>query len=91
MKGAYIHYSYASVPDGFPGGATAYMALLKQGMTWSDTTLDSHKAYVTKQDNGYTMIVSQFGDNWFVTVSFDDPDEKYGAVFDEFIRSFHAQ
>lgn len=91
MTGAYLHYSYASLPDGFSGGPEAYMASLKQGMVWSDTVLDGHPAYITKTNNDYSMVVSQFSDNWFVTVSFADPTRKYGSVFDEFIRSFHAQ
>lgn len=91
MQGAYMSYSSASLPDGFTDRPAEYFASLKQGMTWSDTTLDGHAAYITKMDNGYAMVVSQFSDNWFVTLSFFDPGKKYGAAFDELIRSYHAQ
>jgi hypothetical protein len=91
MTGAYLHYYFASLPDSFIGQPDKYMALLKQGGTWTDTSLDGHPAFISKSDNGYIMIVSQFGDNWFVTVSLADPGKKYSAVLDEFQRSFHAQ
>ena len=95
MTGAYIHYTSDSLPggpDGFTGRPDAYMALLKQQeLAWTDTSLDGHPAFISKSDNGYIMIVSQFGDNWFVTISLADPGKKYSAVLDEFQRSFHAQ
>jgi len=91
MTGAYLHYSFAPLPDQFKGHPDQFMALLKQGSTWTDTSLDGHPAFVSKSDNGYIMAVSQFGDNWFVTINLADPGKKYSAVFDEFQRSFHAQ
>ena len=92
MKGAYIHYSIVTeLPDSFKGNPDGYMALLKQGMTWSDTRLDGHPAYITKTSDGYAMVVSPFGDNWFVTVNFVDRTRKYSSVLDEFMRSFHTQ
>lgn len=92
MKGAYIHYSIVTeLPDSFKGNPDGYLASLKQGLTWSDTTFDGHAAYITRNDNGYAMVVSKFSDNLIVTISFDDPGKKYGTVFDEFLRSFHVQ
>jgi len=91
MTGAYLHYSYDGAPDRFKGNPSEYMVLLKQQeLAWTDTTLDGHPAFISKSDNGYAMIISQFGDNWFVTVNFSDPSKKYSAVLDEFQRSFHA-
>jgi len=91
MTGAYLHYSFATPPDQFVGKPAQYMALLKQGMTWSDTTLDGHLAYLSINDDGYYMVVSQFSDDLFVTVAFADPGKKYGSAFDEFIKSFHVR
>ncbi len=92
MTGAYLHYTSDSLPDGFTGRPDAYMALLKQQeIAWTDTTLDGHPAFISKSDNGYIMIISQFGDNWFVTINLADPGKKYSAVLDEFQKSFHAQ
>ena len=91
MTGAYLHYSFASLPDQFKGKPNDYMALLKQGSTWTQMSLDGHAAYISQSNNGYAMVVSQFGDNWFVMINFADPGKKYTPVFDEFLRSFHAQ
>lgn len=90
MTGAYVHYSYDTTPDGFPGGAEAYMASLKQGMTWTQTSLDGHTAYISSNQYGFTSILSQFSDSMFVTIAFEDPGGKYGSVLKEFLRSFHA-
>ena len=91
MTGAYLHYSFMSPPEQFVGRSAEYLALLKQGMTWTNTSLDGHPAYLSKSDNGYSMIISQFDSKTFVTVAFADPGKKYGAVFDEFIKSFHVR
>jgi len=52
MTGAYLHYSFASPPDQYVGKPAEYLALLKQGMTWTITSLDGHPAYLSKGDNG---------------------------------------
>lgn len=88
--GAYLHYSFFSPPEQFVGKPAQYMALLKLGMTWTETTLDGHPAFESKNANGYSMVVSQFSSSTFVTVAFSDTGKKYGSVFDEFIKSFHV-
>jgi hypothetical protein len=90
MKGAYIHYSLEEPSGSFENNPDGLMASLKQGMVWSDTALDGHPAFITKNDNGYTMIVSKFSNNLVVTISFVDPDKKYREAFDEFIKTFHV-
>lgn len=91
MTGAYLHYLFTSPPEQYVGRPAEYLALLKKGMTWTDITLAGHPAFLSKGDNGYSMVISQFGNDTFVTVAFSDQGKKYGAVFDEFIKSFHVQ
>ena len=96
MTGAYLHYSFAPLPDQFKGHPDQFMALLKQGTTWTEISLDGHIAYIghysiSKIGNGYTVVVSQFGENWFVMINLTDPGEKYVSVLNEFLRSFHAR
>jgi hypothetical protein len=91
MTGAYLHYYFQSPPDQFIGRPDAYLALLKQGSTWTQMSLDGHIAYLAKPAKGYDMVVSEFSDDSFFTVAFDDTTGTYGAVFNEFLRSFHAQ
>jgi hypothetical protein len=92
MTGAYLNYSSDSLPDPFKGNPAKYMAFLKEqeSGTWVGTSLDGHTAFISKSDNGYTMVISQFGDNWFVTIRLADPEKKYSSVLNEFLRSFHA-
>ena len=91
MQGAYLHYYFASPPDQFRGKPDEYMALLKQGATWTNTSLDGHAAFISTSDTGYTMLVSQFSDDLFVSVNFVDPGEKYSSVLTEFLKSFHVE
>lgn len=90
LTGAYLHYYFNPLPDEFKGDPAGFIASLEQGSVWTKTTLDEHAAFISNSGSGATNVISQFGPNWFVLIQFVDPNMKYGAVFAEFLRSFHA-